>query len=88
VLRNVVAIEEWPRRGDDAAGDVLSELEASGTFGNHADGGDELLHLASDVGAIPRRALRSEPEEDQLCGDVAVDRADRRRPCFQLLEVL
>ena len=28
VLRNVVAIEEWPRRGDDAAGDVLSELEA------------------------------------------------------------
>jgi hypothetical protein len=51
--------------------------------GDEAEGRYLLLHLAADVGRVPRRPTRTQPGQDTLDNLVAVDGTDRRRADHQ-----
>jgi hypothetical protein len=59
--------------------EVLGELDASGAISDDPDGRDQLLRFSSDVGCVPRGALRSQAREHQFDGNVSSEPTDRRR---------
>ena len=60
-------------------GEVLGELDACGSTDDDPDGRDQLLRFSSDVGGVPRGALRSQAREHQIDGDVSSEPADGGR---------
>ena len=63
---------------DGAGGEVLGQLAPDHWIGDDTGGGDLLLHLAADVGRVPRRPLAAEPRQYRLDELVPVKPTDRR----------
>ena len=74
----VVAVQQRGAGGDGAGGEVLSQLDPDRGLGDQTGSCDPLLHLAADVGGVPRRPLPTQPREHQLDSGIAVELPDTR----------
>lgn len=78
MLRNVVVVEQRHAALEGADGEVFGELTTDARRRDDVNAGDDPLDLAPDVGSVPGRAARSEPGQDGVGDEGAVDAPDRR----------
>ena len=57
MLGDVASFQQRHAPGAGTVGDVLDQLVPDGSFGDHADRGDQSFDLAADVGCVPRGPL-------------------------------